>query len=96
MLASKLPNVLPALKANHPHHSMNNPTTAFVGLPIGGSPSMSHLPKRAPIVFAATKALSEKINILNLIISRSFLAKFVTNIRNIQKLHQLPETPPIR
>ena len=53
----QLPKVLPALNANQPHHNMNNPTTALVGLPIGGSPSISHLPNRAPMVFAATKAV---------------------------------------
>ena len=56
----KLPKVLPALNANHPHHNMNSPTTAFVGLPIGGSPSISHRPNRAPIVLAATNALNKK------------------------------------
>ena len=38
------PKVLPALKANQPHHSMYRPMIALVGLPIGGGASSSHLP----------------------------------------------------
>jgi hypothetical protein len=52
----KLPKVLPALNASQLHQSMQSPMTALEGLPIGGSPGMSHRPNRAPIILAATKA----------------------------------------
>ena len=48
---------LPALNANHPHHNIKRPTKALVGLPIGGAPSMSHLPSLGPSIQEATKAL---------------------------------------
>ena len=51
------PKVLPELNANHPHQSINKPTSAFVGLPMGGAPSMSHLPNLGPSIIAATKAM---------------------------------------
>ena len=50
------PKVLPALKASQPHQSMKRPMTALVGLPIGGSPSMSKRPRRGPIILAAVNA----------------------------------------
>ena len=48
---------LPALNANHPHHNIKRPTRALVGLPIGGAPSISHLPNLGPSIQEATKAL---------------------------------------
>ena len=50
------PNVLPELNASQPHQSMNKPTKAFVGLPIGGAPSISQRPKRGPSMMEATRA----------------------------------------
>ena len=48
---------LEALKANQPHQSIKRPTRALVGLPIGGDPSISHLPNLGPSIHAAIKAL---------------------------------------
>ena len=49
---------LPALNANHPHHIMKRPTSALVGQPIGGAPSMFHLPNLGPSIQEAAKALA--------------------------------------
>jgi hypothetical protein len=51
------PNVLPELNANHPHQSMNSPTRALVGLPMGGVPLISQRPNRGPSMIEATKAV---------------------------------------
>jgi len=56
-----LPKVLPALNASQLHHNINSPTTALEGLPIGGSPRMSHRPRRGPIMMAATKAKEKEL-----------------------------------
>ena len=54
-----MPKVDPALKASHPHHNMKSPMTAFPGLPIGGSPLISHRPNLGPIHFAAVNAVKK-------------------------------------
>jgi hypothetical protein len=48
---------LEALNANQPHQSIKRPTRALVGLPIGGDPSISHLPNLGPSIQAAINAL---------------------------------------
>ena len=49
---------LPALNANHPHHIKKRPISALVGQPIGGAPSMFHLPNLGPSIQEAAKALA--------------------------------------
>ena len=55
-LLPEMPKVDPALNANQPHQSMKSPMTALDGLPMGGSPLMSHLPNLSPMYLAATNA----------------------------------------
>ena len=57
-----MPKVDPALKASHPHHNMKSPMTAFPGLPIGGSPLISHRPNLGPIILAAVNAMKNHIS----------------------------------
>ena len=59
----EIPNVDPALKASHPHHNKKSPIIAFPGLPIGGSPLISHRPNLGPINLAATNAMKRMISI---------------------------------
>ena len=55
-LLPEMPKVDPALNANQPHQSIKSPMTALEGLPMGGSPLMSHLPNLSPMYLAATNA----------------------------------------
>ena len=72
---------------------MNKPTTAFAGLPIGGSPSMSHLPNRGPIVLAATNAIKMTLVFIDLLLLDNYIV-FLSN--DGLTLEILPEVPPIR
>lgn len=56
-LAPLTPYVLPELKANHPHHSTNNPMQALTGLPNGnGSIPSEYRPSRGPNIIADANA----------------------------------------